>query len=96
MRPRLRKIVCPKKHTRFNRRTGSQESFDKILAIYHEEENDRPKKFWFHCGDKSCNTWVQVKFNSRGGVVIKPMDGKPRFFADKASALIVEEAKHGD
>lgn len=92
-KPRVRRILCPVtgNHTHLDK-GGNRVPHDKILLIYHEEEGRPPKRLWIHCGDPKCNCWIQVKFNSTGGVSTKRMPEGVRFHADAVPVLHEEPA----
>jgi len=90
MKPRLKKIVCPKDHQVFDRGTGKKKNIEKLLLIYHEEDNDTPRNFWIHCGIRGCE-WFNVRFKKDGGVMIKELDKSAKFKAQRAACIYVSK-----
>ena len=46
------------------------------------------KRFWIHCGDRSCNRWVQVDINDLGGVNTTLMPRNHHFDFEAVPTLV--------
>ena len=75
--PKKRKIYCPNDAVHGKKYHASRQ---KLLMAYEENHGSPPTKFWLHCNDAACRSWVEINFNENGGVTVKRLKEKAPYF----------------
>lgn len=59
--------------------------------LYAERKNQRPNKFYIHCSNRNCNSWIEVDFNKLGGVSLQIMPQDVSFDVERIPVVVFGE-----